>query len=544
VWFRFSNLDDVEDDADVAATSAAATAQRPAVDEVAVQRPADTDWLTDFRRLARKGHMFVTPSSRRGGGLRLISCIIGAIASALCLLASGLLVAGEAAARPNVLVIIADDCTFSDLPFHGGKNAKTPRLSALAEQGLVFERAYVSMSMCAPSRSELYTGLMPLRNGCAWNHGVCRPDTRSMPHHLGELGYRVGLAGKTHIKPPKVFPFEKVPGFDHNCVRSPTLPHDLGGVTAFMTRDAEQPFCLVVALTEPHVPWVMGDASAYPPRDLKLPPYLADTPRTREDFSKYLAEITYMDSQVGELLDVLEKHGLDENTLVLFTSEQGAQFPGNKWTNWDGGLHTSLVARWPGVVPAGGRTTAVVQYADVMPTLISVAGGQPEPQAFDGASFAAVLRGENDRHRDFAYGMHNNHPEGPPYPIRTVTDGEWRYIRNLTPDRLYIERHLMGRSDHNPYWGTWMFTAADNPATLRLVERFMKRPPEELYHTAEDRYELHNLAAEPGHAETKARLAAALDRHMADQRDPGAPLDTPEAFDAAISGKPLFPGKP
>lgn len=468
---------------------------------------------------------------RNAAGALLLWC--GAVVAA----------AADEPKRPNVLIIVADDCTYSDLPIHGGENAKTPALSKLAGEGTTFNRAFVSMSMCSPSRSELYTGQMPLRNGCAWNHGASRPGTRSMPHHLGDLGYRVGLAGKTHIKPAKVFPFEKVPGFDDNCVRNPTDPHDLAGVKEFIARDAERPFCLVVALTEPHAPWVMGDASAYPPRRLKLPPYLADTPRTRQDFSRYLAEITYMDSQIGELLALLDERDLADDTLVLFTSEQGAQFPGNKWTNWNSGLHTSLVARWPGVVPAGKRTDALVQFADVLPTLVEIGGGKPDPAAFDGTSFAAVLRGETDKHRDHAYGMHNNHPEGPPYPIRSVTDGEWRYIRNLSPDRLYIERHLMGRTEHNGYWGTWMYHAAENPEALRLLERFIKRPAEHLYHTAEDRFEMTNLADDPAHAETKARLSAALDRHMAEQRDPGAALDSVEAFRAAADGKPIHPGK-
>ncbi len=453
------------------------------------------------------------------------------------------IVGARAAEKPNILVIIADDCTFSDLPIHGGENAKTPNIDALAKQSLVFDRAYVGMAMCSPSRSELYTGRLPLRNGCAWNHGISRPGTRSMPHHLRGLGYRVGLAGKTHIGPRKVYPFEKVPGFDDNCVRNPTDPHDLAGVRDFITREGDQPFCLVVALVEPHAPWVMGDRSAYPPRRLKLPPYLADTPRTRQDFAAYLAEITFMDLQVGELLALLDETGAADETLVLFTSEQGAQFPGNKWTNWDSGLHTSMVVRWPGVTRAGTRTAALVQYADVLPTFIEVGGGVPDPDQFDGSSFADVLWEKSDRHRDFAYGMHNNYPEGPPYPIRSVTDGEWRYIRNLTPERIYIEKHLLGRTEHNGYWPTWLFHAAENPRTLRLVERFLRRPAEHLYHTGEDRFEMNNLAGDPDHAEMKARLAEALDRHLADQLDPGPPLDTPEAHRAAADLKPAFPGK-
>lgn len=449
-----------------------------------------------------------------------------------------------AAEKPNILVILADDCTYSDLSFHGGENARTPNLDSLAKQGTLFERAYLGMAMCSPCRSEFYTGRYPLRNGCAWNQATSRPGTRSMPHFLGDLGYRVGIAGKTHIKPASVYPFEAVPGFDDNCVNDPTLPHDLAGVRKFITRDGEQPFCLVVALTEPHAPWVMGDASAYPLKSLKLPPYLADTPLTRQSFSKYLAEITYMDSQVGELLDVLEKAGRAKNTLVLFSSEQGAQFPGCKWTNWDSGLHTSLIARWPGVVPSGRRTTALVQYADVLPTFIDLAGGKPDPAVFDGTSFAEVLRGKKDAHREFVYGMHNNYPEGPPYPIRSVSDGEWRYIRNLSPEKTYIEKHLMGRTEHNPYWGSWVFSATENPRHLQLVERFIRRPGEQLYQTSKDRFEMKNLADDPARTAVKARLAAALDACLKDQLDPGVPLDTPEAFDAAQALKPMFPGKP
>ena len=458
----------------------------------------------------------------------------------ICTLAP--LVANES--KPNILLIIADDCTFSDLPVHGGRNARTPHLDRLADEGLVFERAYLGMAMCSPCRSELYTGRYPFRNGCAWNHGTTRPGTRSIPHYLGDLGYRVGLTGKTHIKPAKSFPFEKVPGFDPNCVNDPTRPHDLAGTRKFITRDATQPFCLVVALTEPHAPWVMGDPSAYPPKKLKLPPYLADTPQTRQDFANYLAEITYMDSQVGDLMALLDEVNLADNTLVLFTSEQGAQFPGNKWTNWDSGLHTSLIARWPKTVANGERTQALVQYADVLPTLIELGGGKPDDDTFDGNSFAKVLRGESDQHRDFAYGMHNNFPEGPPYPIRSITDGEWRYIRNLTPERLYIEKHLMGKSDHNPYWQSWLFSSTDDPKARMLVERFLHRPAEQLYHTSEDPFEMNNLASNNTHASTMKRLSDALDQQLEIQRDPGIPLDTQKAHRAAAKGMPLFPSKP
>ena len=172
----------------------------------------------------------------------------------------------------------------------------------------------------------------------------------------------------------KAYPFEIVEGFDRSAVRSPTQDHDLNGVKEFMSRDNAQPFCLVVALVEPHVPWVMGDRSQYPDDKIDLPPYLVDNAVTRDAFARYLAEITYMDGQVGEILDTLEATGKADDTLVLFTSEQGSQFPGCKWTNWDNGLHTALIARWPGKTPRGKRTDAIVQYADVTPTLVEIGG--------------------------------------------------------------------------------------------------------------------------------------------------------------------------
>lgn len=462
------------------------------------------------------------------------------IAMAICGLPNRL----DATERPNVLIIMADDCTHSDLPAYGGENAKTPNLDALSKQSLVFNRAYLCSAMCQPCRAELYSGQYPMRNGCAWNHSASHGTTRSLPHYLGEQDYRVGLAGKVHVAPKKAFPFEQVAGFDKSCVRNPTMPHDITAVSEFMSRDSKQPFCLVVALVEPHVPWVMGDASQYPADELKLPPNIADTKRTREDFAKYLAEITYMDGQVGELLATLAASGQSENTIVMFTSEQGSQFPGCKWTNWDTGVHTALMARWPGKIKGGVRTEALVQYADFVPTILEACGGNVEGNPFDGTSFLPVLIGNADRHRDYVFGMHNNIPEGPAYPIRSVTDGEFHYIRNLSPDETYIEKHLMGvKGDgllNNPYWGTWIWDSTTNKHTYELVKRYMHRPAEQLYRLSSDKYEMENLADNPEHALMKQQLSARLDAWMRDQGDPGIEQDTPESHKAAKQGNHRF----
>lgn len=445
--------------------------------------------------------------------------------------------------RPNILIIMADDCTYRDLGVYGGQNAKTPNIEKLAKQGVVFDRAYLASAMCQPCRAELYTGLYPMRNGCAWNHSASRSNITSMPHHLKSLGYRVGLAGKVHVQPDQTFPFENVPGFDPNCVRNPTRPHDTKYIKSFMGQK-DQPFCLVIALVDPHVPWVMGDKSKYPPKQIKLPPNIADTPTTRDAFARYLAEITYMDSQVGEILDVLNSTEKADNTLVIFTSEQGCQFPGCKWTSYDTGLHTAMIARWPGKIAKAARTPAIVHYADVLPTLVDAAGGQPGDHDYDGTSFLPVLQGKTNTHRKYAYGTHNNIPEGPAYPIRTVTDGQYRYIRNLTPDEIYIEKHLMGWTGkgelNNPYWATWVSQAWNNEKTYNLVKRYTHRPPEELYNTANDPYELTNLANDPSLAEVKSRLSKELNNWLKSQNDPGIPQDTHKAIQAARQQKHLY----
>ncbi|TWU19296.1 sulfatase family protein [Allorhodopirellula heiligendammensis] len=452
--------------------------------------------------------------------------------------------AASAAPPPNILVILADDCTYNDLPIYGGRNALTPNLDQFASESLVFNQAHLAEAMCQPCRAELYSGLYPMRNGCAWNHSASFDDIQTMPDYLGEIGYRVGIAGKVHVKPDQAYPFESVGGYDPNCVRDPTMAHDISEAKSFVTRRDDEPFCLVVALVDPHVPWVMGDSSVYPPADIELPPNIANTKVTREGFSRYLAEITYMDGQVGELLAMLKATGHDDDTLVLFSSEQGSQFPGNKWTNWSTGLHTALIARWPGVIPAGQRTDALVQYADVLPTLIDAAGGKVDPADFDGISFLPVLQRQTDQHRDYVYGVHNNVPEGPPYPIRSISNGEYRYIRNLSPDNLYIEKHVMGSepSVHvaRNYWRTWVWDSTTKPRVYDLVQRYQRRPAETLYHTASDPYEMQNLIGSDSTSEIQQELSDELDRWLESQGDPGVEQDTMASLRAAKQGKHRF----
>ena len=340
------------------------------------------------------------------------------------LLASHILTSSLTADQPNILIIMADDCTHNDLPLYGGQNANTPNLDQFAREGMTFNRAYLGEAMCQPCRAELYSGQYPMRNGCAWNHSASRPSTKSMPHYLRPLGYRVGLAGKVHVAPEEAFPFEMVGGFESNCVRNPTRPHDVQPIREFMLARPFEPFCLVVALVEPHVPWVMGDASEYPPaRDQAASSYLPTHPARGK-----ISRATWPRSPTWTARSVRSSRSCSsrEPPTILWScssSEQGAQFPGCKWTNWDTGLHSALISRWPGKIAQGSanRRAGAVRRR---PAHVTGSGRwRSGHTSFDGTSFLAVLTGKKSQHRQFVYAVHNNYPEGPPYPIRSISDG-------------------------------------------------------------------------------------------------------------------------
>ena len=460
------------------------------------------------------------------------------LVAGLDLLLGTSLIAGsgvEKEVKPNIMIIIADDCTYRDLPLYGGQNLKTPNIDRLASQGLTFNNAFASMSMSVPCRASLYTGLYPVTHGVCWNHVPARTGTKSIVQYLEELGYRTGLAGKIHANPGAVFPFEMVEGLERDCVAR-TAAFDTDEMEMFMNRDDKNPFCMIAALVVPHVPWTVGDTSHFNPQSLILPAFVADTKEMRKQYACYLAEIEVLDQQVGAIMKLLDKTGKTDNTIILFTSEQGSQMPGCKWTNWNTGVHTGFIVVYPGRIKENERTDALIQYEDVLPTLIEAAGGKVDPGSFQGTSFLPVLLGKKSEHRQYAYFMHNNNPEGPAYPIRSVSDGRYHYIRNLKPENLYIEKHLMAGMAPNEYWPSWIFQSFDDEITYNLVMRYMKRPAEELYRIDNDPEEMNNLIGNKDLSSVKKRLSDELDRWMREQGDPGAEIDTREIWTNANRG--------
>ena len=241
--------------------------------------------------------------------------------------------------KPNLLLFLSDDLTYHDIGCYGNEEIRTPHIDQLARQGLRFEYCFNSAPMCAPTRMSLYTGIHPVRNGAHPNHSRVYDHIQSMAHYLTPLGYRVALMGKRHEAPLENFPFEFLGGQHGDSGKGIDL--DMTMLDSFIDETGDQPWCMVVASNQSHRPWNRGDASVYDADTLTLPPYLIDTPETRESLTRYYAEITYMDKQVQQCLEYLDTHRQSDDTLVIFLSEQGSNFPHCKWTCYDTGRYSS-----------------------------------------------------------------------------------------------------------------------------------------------------------------------------------------------------------
>lgn len=428
----------------------------------------------------------------------------------------------SASERPNLVFIIADDCTYLDMQVYGGQ-AKTPHLNQLAKEGMQFTRCFQTAPMCSPTRHNIYTGIYPVRSGAWPNHTRVYDGTKSIAHYLKDVGYRVALSGKTHINPRESFPFEYDSEFKSGQV---SKTHPYPAIEKLMTESvaAGTPFCLFACSNEPHTPWNKGDASAYPPASLKLPPSWVDTPATRDAYSAYLAEITYFDAQCGKLLALLDEHQLTSNTLVMVVSEQGSSFPFAKWTCFELGLASGMIVRWPNHVAAGTTSEALVEYCDVAPTFLEAAGA-PVPSTMDGRSFLPVLRGQKAEHKTYTYGIHTTRGinNGSAYfGIRSCGTKTHRYIRNLHPDTQFTNAVTGGGKGKENFWVSWQQRAASGDAHAKaMTDKYSYRPAEELYDVSSDPHCLHNLIDDPQLTAVKTELSAELDRWMLDQGDAG-----------------------
>lgn len=437
------------------------------------------------------------------------------------LLVAAVLLSAKAAVadRPNLLFVIADDCTYRDIGCYGGQ-AHTPNIDRLASQGMRMTHCFQCAPMCSPTRHNIYTGQYPVKTGAYPNHTFTNKHIKNITHYLKPLGYRVALSGKRHIGPEEIFDFE------YSGKNNP----DMDAVEQLLTECAgsKTPFCLFACSNEPHTPWNKGDPSRYPPQQIQLPPYLSDTPEIRDAFRRYLAEITYYDHQVGQLLGLLDKHHLANNTLVMVVSEQGNSMPFAKWTCYDNGLQSAMIVRWPEKIQSGSVAAAMLEYVDITPTFVELAGGQPAPE-LDGRSFAKILTGEAVEHKEFVFGMMTTNGingGNDSYPIRSVRSRSHKLILNLQNDQVFTNACTSSIEFQS------LVTAAEHgdPSAQLAVNRYQHRPPVELYDMVHDPFEMTNLADRPEMADTIAVLRTELANWMKSQGDDGIGTESRAKF--------------
>ncbi len=357
---------------------------------------------------------------------------------------------------------------------------------------------------------------------------------RARVHHLQPLGYRVALNGKSHVGPRKVFPFET--SSNRSGKQSESII-DFDAVDELLADSAEneKPFALFACSNEPHTPWNKGKEfrEHYQADQLKLRPYMVDTPDTREAYVNYLAEISFFDQEVGRLLELLEKHGHAEDTLVMVVSEQGNNFPFAKWSCYDAGLQSAMLVRWPGRVKPGSTTDAMVEYVDITPTFVQAAGGTTA-EDLDGRSFLDLLEGKTDTHKDHVFGLQTTRGiyHGPDhYGIRSIRDERYKLILNLDPDATFFNS-----INRTPWFKSWEQRAGQGDEHAQWVlGRFAKRPAVEFYDLAADPHEIKNLAEDPTQAERIAAMKKQLHAWMESQGDKGTATEM-AAYTRMLSG--------
>lgn len=426
----------------------------------------------------------------------------------------------EIQAKTNFVFFIADDCTYLDLGCYGSKNVKTPHIDRLSEEGMRFTRCFQAAPMCSPTRHNIYTGMYPTKTGAYPNHTFVKEGTKSIVQYMKPHGYRVALAGKRHIAPTEIFDFEYLGG-------GKKLDFDLVDQFLSDVNREDNPFCLFVCSKEPHTPWNKGNAANFNPATVILPPYWTDTPETRQEYCKYLAEIEYLDGEVGQAIKLLEEHNLEDETVFIFTSEQGNSFPFAKWTCYNTGLHTAFIARWPGKVKPGSTSDCLIEYSDVVPTFLDIAN-LPVPEYLDGNSLKNTLLGNECSKEEYSFGLQTTRgiiSGSDHYGIRSVTDGQYRFIWNFTPGEQFKNAAF-----NSNWWKSWIREAKVNEKAMNLVNKYQYRPPYELYDDLKDPYNQQNLIDHPELTQVRKKLEKVLNDWMIKSGDKGQQTEL-EALD-------------
>lgn len=420
-------------------------------------------------------------------------------------------------AQPNLIFYLADDQDKYDYGCYGNNLIQTPSVDRLAQEGMVFENAFTGQAICAPSRSQLYTGNYPLKNGCFLNHSNTKPDQKSVTTYLENLGYEVILAGKSHVKPASVYNWDlKWPSVKGDGPRK-NIPLD--SIKSYF-KQSDKPFCMFITSMYPHGEYY--DVDSRPADSIQFYPFNI---RQKENAgflkskSGYYRSVLEDDTHLDAVLKWVDEE-LDDNTLFIYSADHGVS---GKFTLYDRGLNVPFVVRWPTVIKAGTRSKALIHYTDVVPTYIEIAGGKAISD-IDGKSFLSILKMENSEIHEYVYGVQTNQNilSASVFPSRMIRSKKFKYIRNFNSAEV-VDQNLGDNEFVNAF--------------IRIgATKFKEKPYEELYDIVKDPYEQKNLAKDPLYVKIKEKLAIDLISWMKTQGDiltgePGyMPLIKPKNF--------------
>ena len=401
-------------------------------------------------------------------------------------------------ARPNIVVFVGDDLGWRDTGPYGNRAIHTPSIDRLARSGLVVRYAFGTSPQCSPSRISMLSGRYPHATRTEDLHTPLPDGIRLLPSLLHDAGYFTGNMAKTHFGPNAERQFQW-----YSKETATALP-------AFLDASGTRPFFLWVGFHEPHRPYPVDQTTGtHPPARVALTPYLADTPETRADIARYYDAIARMDRAIGLMLDELARRKLTGRTLVVFLSDNGAPFPREKGTLYDGGTRSPLLVAWPGVVPAGAtHRRGLVSTIDLAPTLLEVAGADV-PADLQGRSFRPLLsRPDTAVAREYVFSERNWHDCDEHQ--RAVRSGRFKLIRT----DAYTALPLCTAADIGASPAFLALRARARAGRLTAAQRRLFEAPRarlELYDLTRDPWELTNVAGDPAYRAELDTLTTVLE---------------------------------
>ncbi len=417
---------------------------------------------------------------------------------------------------PNIIFYLADDQDVYDYGCYGNEKVKTPAVDRIANEGILFENAFTAQAICAPSRSQLFTGKYPLKNGCFANHTKVKPAIESITKQMRKLGYEVVLAGKSHVNPSEVFDWDK----EWHAVKKPEGPREYIPIDSIESyfKSASKPFCMFITSYYPHSEYFNVDGATA--NDIKFYPF-NESKKSDASFIKdkagYYRSIEEDNKQLDQVLKLTDTY-LGENTLFIYSADHGVS---GKFTVKDIGLKVPFVVRWPKVIKPGTKSKQLIHYTDVLPTFMDVAGGKATPD-MDGKSFLPILKGKDVEINNYVYGVRTNQNilKSEVFPSRMIRDKRYKYIRNFNSIEM-LDKNLTNKPNVDFF-------------IKRGALAFKNEPFEELYDLENDPFEQYNLINVAKYKDVKERLIKDMFSWMKGQGD---------FLNAQLGNMPLIKGK-